>query len=57
VNAVGKGDTWLLYAAIGFRMVTANLPSWPLWLFWIGLGAAVVAAMLYVRDAWKEVRR
>jgi len=57
VNAVGKGATWLLYAAIGFRIVTANSTSWPLWLFWIGLGAAVVAAMLYVRDAWKEVRR
>ena len=57
VNAVGKGATWLLYAAIGFRIVTANATSWPLWLFWFGLAAAVIAAMFYVRDGWKEIRR
>jgi cardiolipin synthase (CMP-forming) len=57
VNTIGKGATWLLYAAIGFRIVTHDHTSWPLWLFWIGLGAALVAAMLYVRDAWREVRR
>jgi phosphatidylglycerophosphate synthase len=57
VNVVGKAATWVLYAAIGFRIVTANSTSWPLWLFWIGLGAAVVAAILYVREAWSEVRR
>ncbi len=57
VNIVGKGATWLLYAAIGFRIVTHDHTQWPLWLFWIGLGAAVVAAMLYVRDAWKELAR
>ena len=49
VNLVGKGATWLLYTAIGTRIVTHNATSWPLWLFWIGLGAAVVAAALYVR--------
>ena len=57
VNAIGKGATWVLYAAIGFRIVTHDHTSWPLWLFWIGVAAAVVAAMFYVRDAWKEVRR
>src|SRR6185437_6788726 len=48
VNLVGKGATWLLYTAIGMRIVTHNHTSWPLLLFWIGLGAAVVAAFLYV---------
>src|SRR4051812_2327014 len=57
VNIVGKGATWLLYAAIGLRIVTHDHTSWPLWLFWIGIGSAVVAAMFYVRDAWKEIRR
>ena len=57
VNAIGKGATWLLYAAIGFRIVTHDHTSWPLWLFWIGLAGAVVAAGLYIHDAWKEVRR
>ena len=53
VNVVGKAATWLLYFAIGTRIVTHDATSWPLWLFWIGLGTAVVAAMLYVRDARK----
>jgi CDP-diacylglycerol--glycerol-3-phosphate 3-phosphatidyltransferase len=57
VNAVGKVATWLLYAGIAFRIVTDNETSWPLWLFWIGVIGAVVAAMLYVRDARKELRR
>jgi cardiolipin synthase (CMP-forming) len=56
VNLLGKGATWLLYAAIGLRIVTPDSATWPLWLFWIGLAAAVVAAMLYVHDAWKRLR-
>lgn len=56
VNLLGKVATWLLYAAIGFRIVTHDATSWPLWLFWIGLGAAVAAAMLYVRDARRVLR-
>jgi CDP-diacylglycerol--glycerol-3-phosphate 3-phosphatidyltransferase len=57
VNVVGKIATWLLYAAIAFRIVTDNDTSWPLWLFWLGVIGAVIAAMLYVRDARKELRR
>jgi CDP-diacylglycerol--glycerol-3-phosphate 3-phosphatidyltransferase len=57
VSLLGKAATWLLYAAIGFRIVTADSTTWPLWLFWIGLGMAVVAAALYVKDAWKVIRR
>jgi CDP-diacylglycerol--glycerol-3-phosphate 3-phosphatidyltransferase len=57
VNVVGKGATWLLYAAIGFRIVTHDSTTWPLWLFWIGLGAALLAAMLYLREARKVLRR
>jgi len=57
VNWIGKAATWVLYAAIGFRIVTHDATSWPLWLFWIGIAAAVLAAMFYVRDAWKELKR
>jgi len=57
VNLLGKAATWLLYAAIGFRIVTHDATSWPLWLFWIGLGGAVAAAMLYVREAWRVLKR
>jgi CDP-diacylglycerol--glycerol-3-phosphate 3-phosphatidyltransferase len=57
VNLLGKAATWFLYAAIGFRIVTHDATRWPVWLFWIGLGAAVAAGMFYVRDARKELVR
>lgn len=56
VNLLGKGATWVLYAGIAFRIVTHDSTEWPLWPFWIGLAGAVVAAMFYVRDAWKRLR-
>jgi CDP-diacylglycerol--glycerol-3-phosphate 3-phosphatidyltransferase len=55
VNLLGKAATWALYAGIAFRIVTHDHTSWPLWLFWIGVGGAVLAAMFYVRDGWKEL--
>jgi CDP-diacylglycerol--glycerol-3-phosphate 3-phosphatidyltransferase len=57
VSLLGKAATWVLYLAIGCRIVTHDHTSWPLWLFWFGLAAAVIAAMFYVRDGWKELRR
>jgi cardiolipin synthase len=57
VNFLGKAATWALYFAIGVRIVTHDATSWPLWLFWIGLGGAVAAAMLYVRAARKVLTR
>ncbi len=57
VSLLGKAATWVLYLAIGCRIVTHDHTSWPLWLFWFGLAAAVVAAMFYVRDGWRELRR
>jgi len=56
VNLVGKAATWLLYAGIGFRIVTHDHTSWPLWIFWIGVAGAVIAAMFYVRDARRVLR-
>jgi CDP-diacylglycerol--glycerol-3-phosphate 3-phosphatidyltransferase len=57
VNAVGKAATWVLYAAIFFRIVIDSATKWPLYLFWVGIALAVVAAVLYVRTAWRELRR
>jgi len=57
VNLFGKVATWILYAAIGFRIVTHDATRWPLWLFWIGLGGSILAALFYVRAAWEELRR
>jgi CDP-diacylglycerol--glycerol-3-phosphate 3-phosphatidyltransferase len=56
VNLLGKAATWVLYAAIGFRIVTHDATSWPLWLFWIGLGGALAATLLYMRDALRVLR-
>jgi CDP-diacylglycerol--glycerol-3-phosphate 3-phosphatidyltransferase len=56
VNLLGKAATWLLYAAVAFRIITHDHTRWPLVLFWIGVAAAVVAAMLYVLEARKRLR-
>jgi CDP-diacylglycerol--glycerol-3-phosphate 3-phosphatidyltransferase len=57
VNVVGKAATWLLYAGVGFLIVTDRSTEWPYWVFWTGLALAVVAGALYAVQAWKEVRR
>jgi CDP-diacylglycerol--glycerol-3-phosphate 3-phosphatidyltransferase len=57
VNTVGKAATWILYAAIFFRIVTHPSTQWPLVLFWVGLGLALVAGVFYARTAWRELRR
>ena len=57
VNFLGKLATWLLYAALAFVMVTHDGTSWPLWIFWTGLGFALAAGALYVGSALRLVRR
>src|SRR5579862_9639830 len=57
VNTVGKAATWVLYAAIAFRIVTHPSTQWPLYLFWAGLVLAVVAAVFYIRTARRELQR
>jgi CDP-diacylglycerol--glycerol-3-phosphate 3-phosphatidyltransferase len=56
VNFLGKAATWVLYAALALMMVTQDGTDWPLWLFWIGLGAALVAGAQYLLKARREVR-
>ena len=57
VNVVGKAATWVLYAAIFFRIVTHRATSWPIDLFWAGLALALLAGVFYVVTAWRELSR
>jgi CDP-diacylglycerol--glycerol-3-phosphate 3-phosphatidyltransferase len=57
VNLMGKAATWVLYAAIFFRIVTHKATEWPLDLFWAGIALALVAGVFYIATAWREVRR
>ncbi len=55
VNVIGKLATWLLYASLGFTMCTSSGTEWPLVIFWIGFGLAVLSLVFYARKAGKEV--
>jgi CDP-diacylglycerol---glycerol-3-phosphate 3-phosphatidyltransferase len=57
VNLVGKAATWVLYAAIFFRIVTRPATEWPVDLFWAGLTLALVSGVFYVVAAGRELRR
>ena len=57
VNFIGKAATWLLYAGIGFMIVTHPSTDWPYWIFWAGLILAVIAGVMYAVGAWRELRR
>ena len=57
VSTLGKASTWLLYAAITGVIASDEGTDWPLWLFWIGIGLAVLAAVFYVSGALRTVRR
>jgi CDP-diacylglycerol--glycerol-3-phosphate 3-phosphatidyltransferase len=56
VSFLGKLATWVLYASLALVLVTEKGTDWPLWLFWIGIALAVVAAAQYVLKARREVR-
>jgi CDP-diacylglycerol--glycerol-3-phosphate 3-phosphatidyltransferase len=55
VNWAGKAATWLLYASLGFVLVTRKGTDWPLWLFWAGFALAAVALAGYLLKAKREV--
>jgi CDP-diacylglycerol--glycerol-3-phosphate 3-phosphatidyltransferase len=55
VNVIGKAATWVLYAAIFFRIVTHRSTDWPVDLFWAGLALALVAGVLYIWTARREL--
>ena len=53
VTFLGKLATWVLYAALGFVLVTEEGTRWPLVLLWIGIALALGAAGQYVLRAWR----
>jgi CDP-diacylglycerol--glycerol-3-phosphate 3-phosphatidyltransferase len=55
VSRVGKLATWVLYASIALLLVTSDGTDWPLWLFWLGVALALVAAAQYILKARREV--
>jgi CDP-diacylglycerol--glycerol-3-phosphate 3-phosphatidyltransferase len=55
VNVLGKLATWVLYGSLALSMVTHAGTDWPLWLFWIGVAIAILAAAQYVLKARREV--
>jgi CDP-diacylglycerol--glycerol-3-phosphate 3-phosphatidyltransferase len=57
VNFLGKTATWVLYLAVGCVIVTDSEATWPLVLFWIGVGLAIAAAALYAVGAWRVLGR
>src|SRR2546429_6707733 len=56
VNLAGKAATWLLYASLGFVLVTRQGTDWPIWIFWAGFGLAAVALAGYLLKARREVK-
>jgi protein-S-isoprenylcysteine O-methyltransferase Ste14 len=56
VNLLGKAATWLLYASLGFTMVTDQGTAWPRIMFWIGFGLAIAALVAYVWKARSVVK-
>ena len=55
VSMLGKIATWLLYLSVGILTVVGHRTEWPLWLFWLGLGLALLAAAQYVAAARRQV--
>lgn len=55
VSRLGKLATWVLYASIGLVIVTDDGVDWPVWLFWIGVALALLAALQYLQKARREV--
>ncbi len=55
VSTLGKASTWVLYAAIIGVIASDEGTDWPLWLFWSGVGLAVLAAVFYVAGAARTV--
>lgn len=56
VTQLGKLATWVLYAALGFVLVTSEGTTWALVLLWIGIALALAAGVQYALQALAVVR-
>jgi CDP-diacylglycerol--glycerol-3-phosphate 3-phosphatidyltransferase len=57
VSTLGKASTWVLYASITGVIASDEGTEWPLWLFWSGVGLAVLAGVLYIVGALRTVKQ
>ena len=57
VNFLGKTATWILYLAVGCILITYSSDEWPLVLFWVGVGLAVAAAIVYAVGVRRAISR
>ncbi|MBA3433889.1 MAG: CDP-alcohol phosphatidyltransferase family protein [Actinobacteria bacterium] len=51
VTFLGKVATWVLYAALGFVLVTEEGTTWPRVVLWIGIALALAAGAQYLLRA------
>jgi CDP-diacylglycerol--glycerol-3-phosphate 3-phosphatidyltransferase len=57
VNLLGKTATWILYLAVECVLLTHRGDRWPLALFWVGVGLAILAAAFYAASARRTLAR
>jgi len=55
VTFLGKTATWVLYASLGFVLVTQEGTTWPLVLLWIGIALSLGAGAQYALRAWRKM--
>jgi CDP-diacylglycerol--glycerol-3-phosphate 3-phosphatidyltransferase len=51
VTFLGRTATWIVYAALGFALVTAEGTTWPLVILWIGIVLSLLAGVQYLLQA------
>jgi CDP-diacylglycerol--glycerol-3-phosphate 3-phosphatidyltransferase len=51
VTFLGKLATWIVYAGLGFVLVTGEGTTWPLVILWVGIGLALAAGVQYLMRA------
>jgi CDP-diacylglycerol--glycerol-3-phosphate 3-phosphatidyltransferase len=56
VTFLGKLATWILYAGLGFLLVTQEGTTWPLAILWIGIVLALGAGVQYLLRARTALR-
>ena len=54
VTFLGKLATWVLYASLGFVLVTPEGTRWPIVLVWIGVALSLGAGAQYALRAWRH---
>jgi len=54
VTFLGKLATWVLYASLGFVLVTPEGTEWPIVLLWSGVALSLGAGLQYGVRAWRH---